>query len=215
MRGSEGVQIPSTLQGTAPQQDPKAPRRHPRDLSEAQAAQGLPVLLHSPDTLIVRGARPNPRKGNTALSATPRPSEPSVPTEGASCVSSVFPWTPPRRNPQPLRGPHAELRAYHVADWRAARRPTGLELTAHRGTRPIRIRFGPDKQPIQPIVRLGVGANREDQESLALHGGSCSLKMLDAFRSGALEPRENQSPHLHLFRRFKANILIHQITASP
>ena len=90
---------------------------------------------------------------------------------------------------------------------------------AQRGTRPIRTRFWSDKQPIQPIVRLGVGANREDQESLALLGGSCSLKMFDALRSGLWDPRETtvsetQSPHLHLFHRFKANILIHQVTVS-
>lgn len=66
-----------------PSAGPQTPRRHPRDLSEAQNAQGLPVPLHSPDPLIDRGARPNPREGNTALSATPSPSEPSVPTEGA------------------------------------------------------------------------------------------------------------------------------------
>lgn len=63
-----------------PSAGPQAPRRHPRDLSEAQNSQGLPVPLHNPDPLIDRGARPNPREGNTALSERSRvPQSPQSP----------------------------------------------------------------------------------------------------------------------------------------
>ena len=158
-------------------------------MSEAQNAQGLPVPLHNPDPLIDRGARPNPREGNTALSAIPNPSEPPVPTEGSlspRCFSGL-----PHGGIRSLSG----SRMLRVAGLpccgleRGAGTPGPGAQRAQRGTRPIRIRFWSDKQPIQPIVRLGVGANREDQESLALLGGSCSLKMFDALRSGALGPQ--------------------------
>ena len=97
-RGSEGVQIPSTLHGTTPSAEPQAPRGPPRDLSEAQNTQGLPVPLYNP---------PPPHRSRSET-LTPeretRPSARSQISQRSQCPQRDpgllgVSLDPPRRNP--------------------------------------------------------------------------------------------------------------------
>lgn len=82
-RGSEGVQIPSTFQGTAPQQDSRPLEGTPGTCQNPTKLKAFQFPCTTATPLIDRGVRPNPREGSTALSAIPSPSEPSVPTGGS------------------------------------------------------------------------------------------------------------------------------------
>ena len=83
----------------------------------------------------------------------------------------------------------------------------GLELGAQLELDQSKPEFGLTSSPSNQSSGLEPGgANQEDKESLALHAGSCSSKLLNELRPG--------SPHLHLFRTFEWNTLIHPITVS-
>lgn len=89
---------PSTLYGTTPSAGPQAPRGPPRDLSEAQNTQGLPVPLYN--------LRPPHRSRSETLTPNreTRPSERSQIPQRPQCPQRDpgllgVSLDPPRRNP--------------------------------------------------------------------------------------------------------------------
>lgn len=83
LEGLRRCSIPSTFQGTAPQQDSRPLEGTPGTCQNPTKLKAFQFSCTTATPLIDRGVRPNPREGSTALSAIPSPSEPSVPTGGS------------------------------------------------------------------------------------------------------------------------------------
>lgn len=98
LQGSEGVQNSSTLQGMAPQQDPRPLEGTPGTCQKPRTLKAFqfPCTTRTPSLIAERDL--TPERETQPSQSDPESLRALSPHRGIS-VSSVFLWTPPRRNP--------------------------------------------------------------------------------------------------------------------
>lgn len=128
-----------------------------------------------PSQVLLRDS--DPKERHTVLSATPSPSEPSIPTKGPPSLRRL-----PRR-PRPLRGPHAAAAGSPCRPQERGARTHGPRA---QGASWELDQSEPDpgltSSPCDQSSGLELGQITRDKGSLALHAGNCSWKTLDKLR---------------------------------